>query len=506
MKYPGPASRVCFADLFAFLATGVFTLLLLEAIPAPAQTQDVTFTGAQTTVPASGLHCPRGVAVDGAGNVLIADSNDSRVIEVPADGGAQFTLGTGLNGPNGVTVDGKGNVFIGDSRNNRVLEVPADGGAQFTVGSGLLYPGGVAVNAAGDVFIADTNNKRVVEVPTGGGTQFTVGSGLEYPLDVALDTAGDLFISDTADSRVVEVPAGGGFQTTVPAIGLSNPSGVAVNAAGDVFIADSKNSRVVEVPAGGGAQTTVCGPAVAACSGLVYPYGVAVDGTGDLFIVDHSGTVGDCPEPGAVARVLELQLVAVNFGRVDINSKSTLTLNYDVGAATTFGAINVTTKDPTKADFTLSSGSTCTGAMHAGSTCVVNVAFAPVALGVRTGEVQLTDSAGKLIVTTSLQGAGLAATTTALTSSANPATYGEPVTFTARVTSAFGTPQDGETVFFLKDETVLGTGVLSDGSASFTTSTLSMGESTMTAAYGGDSNFNGSQSNAVKQVVKQDAN
>jgi sugar lactone lactonase YvrE len=63
-----------------------------------------------------------------------------------------------------LAVDAAGDVFIADDRHNRVVEVPAGGGAQFTVGSGLNYPTGVAVDGAGDIFIADTHNNQVVEV------------------------------------------------------------------------------------------------------------------------------------------------------------------------------------------------------------------------------------------------------------------------------------------------------------------------------------------------------
>jgi hypothetical protein len=95
----------------------------------------------------------------------------------------------------------------------------------------------------------------------------------------------------------------------------------------------------------------------------------------------------------------------------------------------------------------------------------------------------------------------LAATTTTLTSSPNPSTHGQVVTFTAVVTSGLGPPPDGEIVTFKKGTTVLGTGTLSGGSASFTTSTLPVGTSYIKAVYGGDSNFAGSKSKAVAQMV-----
>jgi hypothetical protein len=64
-------------------------------------------------------------------------------------------------------------------------------------------------------------------------------------------------------------------------------------------------------------------------------------------------------------------------------------------------------------------------------------------------------------------------------------------------------PPDGETVTFKKGTTILGTGTLSGGTATFTTSTLKAGTNSITAVYGGDSNFNGSTSKAVKQVVNK---
>jgi hypothetical protein len=107
-----------------------------------------------------------------------------------------------------VAVDGAGDVFIADSGNSRVVEVPAGGGAQTTVGSGLSYPFGVAVDEAGDVFIVDSDNNRVVEVPAGcasAACQTTVVSGLFSPFGVAVDRTGDVFIADMSNNQVVEV-------------------------------------------------------------------------------------------------------------------------------------------------------------------------------------------------------------------------------------------------------------------------------------------------------------
>jgi len=80
-------------------------------------------------------------------------------------------------------------------------------------------------------------------------------------------------------------------------------------------------------------------------------------------------------------------------------------------------------------------------------------------------------------------------TSSEIRSSPNPSVYGEPVTFTAVVTSGDGPPRDGETVRFMEGTTVLGTGALHGGTARFTTSTLEAGSHQITAVYGGDSDF-----------------
>ncbi len=92
-------------------------------------------------------------------------------------------------------------------------------------------------------------------------------------------------------------------------------------------------------------------------------------------------------------------------------------------------------------------------------------------------------------------------TKTSLTSSPNPSTAGQPVTFTASVISKAGAPPDGETVSFMQGKALIGTGTLSGGTAMLVTSRLKVGDHTITAIYAGDANFDNSNSRPVKQVV-----
>src|SRR5262249_31046421 len=148
------------------------------------------------TATAAQLNYPSGVAVDGNGNVFIADFNNNVIRElVKATGNILTVAGTGtagysgdggpataaqLNAPYGVAVDSSGNVFIADVNNHVIREiVQATGNILTLAGNGtagysgdgglataaqLNAPNGVAVDGSGNVFIADSNNNVVREV------------------------------------------------------------------------------------------------------------------------------------------------------------------------------------------------------------------------------------------------------------------------------------------------------------------------------------------------------
>jgi sugar lactone lactonase YvrE len=378
--------------LLTFMVQALAAVLLV-ILPSVLRGQSVTFSYAQSTVPASGLSGVFGVAVDGSGNLFIPSYSTNQVVKVAVGTGVQTTVpAVNLNGPRGVAVDGSGNVFIADSNNNRVVKV-TPGGDQTIVGNGLYLPGGVAVDGSGNVFIADTGNNRVVKVPPAG-AQTIVGNGLSLPGGVAVDGAGNVFIADTNNSRVVKVtPAG--IQSIVPA-DVSNPWAVAVDGSGNVFIADLGNNRVVKVTPDGN-QSTVPGD-------LYLPQGVAVDGAGNVFV----------PTEG-IGQVSEVNTVSVNFPALNVCAagqttptpcSQTITLNYNVTASGTLRTPIVVTQGAQNLDFTLAGGSTCTSAVTAGSTCTVNVTFAPRFAGLRTGAVRIVDASGNVLATTLVYGIG----------------------------------------------------------------------------------------------------
>jgi hypothetical protein len=190
----------------------------------------------------------------------------------------------------------------------------------------------------------------------------------------------------------------------------------------------------------------------------------------------------------------------VNFGLVRVGGTSPqerITLKNTGNAQLTITSISIS------GSFALPVNK-CGAGVKPGTHCNVFVTFTPHAAGTATGSLIFTDNASNSPQTVSLIGMGsnMVATTTTLTSSPNPSNQGEAVTFTALVSSSQGSPADGEIVSFMKGKIVLGTGTLSSGTATFTTSSLPVGKNKITASYGGDSNFAGSGSNKIKQVVQ----
>jgi sugar lactone lactonase YvrE len=213
------------------------------------------------------LYLPYGVAVDAIGNVYIADTYNQRIRKVATNGIITTVAGTNGSGysgdggaatnarlyyPYGVAVDGLGNLFIADSSNERVRKVATNGVITTVAGTGsagyngdgvpsaaasLDYPRGVAVDASGDIFIADTYNQRIRKVDTNGIIATVAGksglgysgdggaatnANLDYPFGVAVDSSGNLYVADTDNQRIRKVPLVWGPTFTINNVSPAN--------------------------------------------------------------------------------------------------------------------------------------------------------------------------------------------------------------------------------------------------------------------------------------------
>jgi sugar lactone lactonase YvrE len=200
---------------------------------------------------------------------------------------------TPLNEPFGVAVDGAGNVYVANISNIPEWK-PASDTVSYLVPSGLHVPCGVAVDSVGNLYIADTfasalkmwtaANSNLTTLVPAYNPNAPFNENLNAPYGVAVDGAGNVYIADTFDRAIKKWTAANSNVTTLVA-GLVNPYGVALDSAGNVYIAEASGegfgSVVQEWTAANGIVTTlVAYPEVYA------PYGVAVDGAGNVYIAD----------------------------------------------------------------------------------------------------------------------------------------------------------------------------------------------------------------------------
>lgn len=226
----------------------------------------------------SELSGPEGVAVDGAGNLFIADTGNGRIVEIPVVNGQLSTAaqtvivsptaelggnGKALLAPAGIAVDGSGNLYIADTGNKRVLFVPYNGStwvtaAAFTLGSNMTSPSAVALDSTGNVYVADSGSGNVykLQLPLSAPLQTTVVSGYSKPSGVAVDPSGALFVVDQGDKSVWRIPNLAGVLTSTSAVNVvsqlnsrglaavANPFGVALDEMGNAYVTDAADSAV----------------------------------------------------------------------------------------------------------------------------------------------------------------------------------------------------------------------------------------------------------------------
>jgi len=319
------------------------------------------FGGDGSAATSASLNFPSGLAFDGSGNLYFADTTGHRIRKITAaDGKISTVAGTGtagysgdgaaaasaqLNSPYGIALDGAGNVYVADRLNHRIRKITAvdskiatiagtgvpgysgDGG--LATAAQLYVPHAVAVDAAGNnIYIADWQNHRLRKITTADGKIATIaGNGsanysgdngpaaaaqLNLPQNLSLDAAGNLFVSDYNNFRVRKIAAADASIATVAGNGTSGWSGdggaataaqlgtylhVATDATGNLYIADSEDHRVRKVAtngtistfAGNGTQGFGGDGGAATSAQLNSPVGIAFDGAGNLYIAEQLG-------------------------------------------------------------------------------------------------------------------------------------------------------------------------------------------------------------------------
>ena len=545
------------------------------------------------------LYLPSGLALDGAGDLFIADSNHNRVREVIANGAnkgniitvagdgdagynasATVAIDAPLNIPTSVAIDGAGNLYIADTNNNVIREVnlalgtistvagnaqpgfSGDGGA--ATSAMLNSPRGVSVDAAGNLYIADTGNDVIREV-SGGQINTVAGQGtvagntgdsglavqalLNAPYAVTFDPSGNMYIADSGNNRVrvvhgrsiYEFAGNGtagyagdnGFATSAE---LDAPFGVSSDAAGNVYIADARNYVVRRVA--DGTITTVAGnyasgvfndgkggftygngqsgekytgngiatgaPNGVTGAGIYAPYAVVVDPSGNLLIAEYYDQI--VREVNATQATL---FFSPQLWENEVSGPLTAKIE-NIGNESL-----IATGVQTDANAQYYPASTTCPSFNLGvnAFCTVGAEFAPTTSGNPVvGNVTLATPGPNASIDIATVGEALAQNqvSVVLTSTPNPSAFGANVTFTVNVNQAPSSTDGTPTGTVTFSDTFNGatgpigtTQTLVKGVATLQLNNLAVGTHVITASYGGNIYYQPSTSNTLAQGVNE---
>ncbi len=248
------------------------------------------------------VKAPKGVAINGKGEVVVAES-DAHCVSVFSPCGEKRSFGTHGSGdgefenPHGVAVDGEGNIVVTDYDNHRIQKFSADGHFLKSVGGrgdGALKfknPTDIAYSASnGKVYVADKNHSiQILNSDLTFSRRFGregYGTGqFDTACGVAVDSTGRVYVADSGNHRIQVFTANGKFLRMFGHKGTSKgelgwPRGIAVDGSGLVYISEYNNHRVSVFTSEGEFLTSI------GSSELVCPFGLAVDNIGVVYVCD----------------------------------------------------------------------------------------------------------------------------------------------------------------------------------------------------------------------------
>ena len=300
--------------------------------------------------PAASFTTPCGMVLDGLGNLYVVDQSAhtirkiviaTRAVTTVAGTGGQSGSTDGMGAaarfqnPTEIAVDGDGNLYVADRDNHTIRKIVVATGAVTTfagsagkygsedgVGAAARFssPYGVATDGEGNLFVAETFRVRKVVLATaavssvaggnlGSGDGVGAAAGFSYLSGIVSDGSGNLYVADERNRTVRKVEVATARVTTLagsPGWGFSDgvstrasfddPRGIAVDAGGNLFVADRENHTIRRVSTSTGEVTTFAGRArsvgstdgIGAAARFYYPEGIAADGAGNLYVADTS--------------------------------------------------------------------------------------------------------------------------------------------------------------------------------------------------------------------------
>jgi len=324
-----------------------------SSVPAAVYGQVTTIAGSgysktaslNSLAPAANFYYPYSTAVDGKGNIYVADQGNSLIRKITPAGVVSTLAGSGHSGfkdgfgasasfsnPKGVAVDAAGNVYVADAVNNRIRKISPLGMVTTLAGNGIsaladgtsemasfYNPSGIAVDKQGNVYVADEYNNAIRKISPLGEVTTLAGNGksgsadgigdkasFNYPAAVATDLLGNIYVADHSNHKIRKVTADGSVSTlagtgligSLNGLGTSasfyDPSGIAVDNAGIIYVADAGNHQIRKITPNGEVSSVVCSDVerptkeMPANSSFYNPSGITSNGQGAVFVADQN--------------------------------------------------------------------------------------------------------------------------------------------------------------------------------------------------------------------------
>ena len=292
---------------------------------------------------AASFNRPTGVAVDGSGNVYVADRDSHKIRKIALNGDVTTFAGSGIRGstnangtaasfdyPSGVAVDGDDNIYVTNSFDHKIRKIAPNGDVTTHAGSGdsgstdangtaasFNSPYGIAVDDSGNVYVADKSNHKIRMIALNGDVTTLAGSGgsgstdangtaasFNSPHGVAVDGSGNVYVSDTSNDKIRKIaPNGdvttlagsgrrGGTDANGTAATFEYPPGVAVDDSGNVYVADYGNHKIRKITTTSSATLTGDSTGKAGVHNVVLE---ANDGNGGVVQQSFTVTVNNPP-------------------------------------------------------------------------------------------------------------------------------------------------------------------------------------------------------------------
>ncbi|WP_263380975.1 Ig-like domain repeat protein [Granulicella paludicola] len=497
---------------------------------------------------AANLSFPEAVVFDLAGNMYIADTGNNVVRVVGANGKISTFAGTGvegyngdgiaastaqLNSPWGLASSLDGSLYIADLTNNRVRKVNATGVISTVVGTGVgdfggdggpasaalvKAPAAVAIDPAGNLYIADSGNNRVRKIFANTGNISTIsGANSEEfsgdlgpaiaatmygPYALSLDSAGDLFVADLFHNRIREIYAMhiDELYATMRVGKVSSPVSVPLANDGnaDLQLTQFFSNNAALDPA---TTTCVAGSTLTAGSDCVLGAEFAPTVVGDpvagIIVAENSAQstpISPAPTINLSGTVLSVNPTAISLTSSlnPVAFSNSVTFNATVtGAVSLTGTVTFFNGATQLCQMALAglSASCVTSTLPLGSDSIT---------AVYSGDAQdAACTSPKLVEVVKQQPDYL------MTVSPNPALVGQTITmaFNAPVLAQGAQPVTG-TVVFYDGPTALGNAPLINGTATFVTSSLTVGTHQLVGVASGDATNLGGTSNVIPEIVQ----